>query len=238
MTNKNSLITDPVISAKQPHKYLGILSMVWVSILIIGILTSLKTFSLGSVVFSVGVIAYPLVYLFADIFTEVYGYRVTRKIVWTGFACLILVTTIASLYTFVPASDSFVDGDAFNLIFRASPLVALVGVIAFFSGEITNSYIVAKLKLITKGKHKWLRLISSTFFGQLIDNAIFFTGALLIAGWYTPSELFPLVVSTVLFCTVWETLALPITYRVIAYIKQKEGLDTYDHGTNFNPFGF
>lgn len=210
--------------------------MVWVSIYIIGTFTALKTFAIGSVIFSVGIIAYPFVYIFADIFTEVYGYRVTRKIVWTGFGCLLLTSALAYLYSLVPAAGSFSNNEAFNLIFRATPFVALGALVANFSGELTNSYIVAKLKILTHGRHEWLRLISSTFFGQLVDNSIFFTTAFLAAGWYTPSELFPLVTSSVLFCTIWEVLALPITRRVIAFLKRKEGLDTYDHGTNFNPF--
>lgn len=234
----STLITDPVVSSQRPHKYLGILGMIWVSIYIIGTFTSLKTFEIGTVVFSVAILAYPFVYLFADIFTEVYGYRVTRKIVWTGFVCLLLVSIIAYIYSLVPATESFPYDEAFNLIFRASPLIALGAIAANFSGEITNSFIVAKLKILTQGRHEWLRLVSSTFFGQLVDNTIFFTVAFLAAGWYTLPELVPLVISSVMFCTIWEVLALPITYKVIAFLKRKEGLDTYDVGTNFNPFSF
>lgn len=236
MNNQEKLITDPAVSAQKPHKYLGIFGMIWVTILLIGMFTAAKTFSIGSVVFSVAILAYPFTYLFADIFTEVYGYRVTRKIVWTGFGCMLLASTIAYIYTLVPSTESFTDNDAFNLIFKASPIIALASIIAFFAGEFTNSFVVAKLKVFTKGRHKWLRLISSTFLGQFVDNGIWFTAAFLAAGWYTPAELFPLVMSSVLFCTIWETIALPITYRVIALIKRKEGLDTYDNGTNFNPF--
>jgi uncharacterized PurR-regulated membrane protein YhhQ (DUF165 family) len=90
-------ITDPIVSASQPHKYLGIFGMLWVTVLIVGTFTSLKTFYVGSLVFSVGAIAYPFVYIFADIFTEVYGYRVTRKIVWTGFACMFIASFLAYL---------------------------------------------------------------------------------------------------------------------------------------------
>ncbi|MEK7609310.1 MAG: queuosine precursor transporter [Patescibacteria group bacterium] len=236
MNQEKQLITDPAVSAQRPHKYLGVFGMIWVTILLIGIFTAVKTFSVGSVVFSVAILAYPFTYLFADIFTEVYGYRVTRKIVWTGFGCILLASAIAYIYSLVPSTSSFTDNDAFNLIFRSSPIIAVASIIAFFSGEITNSFVVAKVKLWTGESHKWMRWISSTFLGQIVDNGIFFTAAFLAAGWYTPAELFPLVMSSVLFCTIWETLALPITYKVIAFIKLKEGVDTYDKGTNFNPF--
>lgn len=234
MTN-NALITDPVVSAHQPHKYLIIFAMLWVTVLLVGTFTSLKTFYIGTFVFSVGAIAYPFVYIFADIFTEVYGYRVTRKVVWTGFGCMLLASTLAYIYSIVP-NPSFELNDAFNAIFKASPIVAIAFIIAFFSGELTNSYIVAKMKLHFKGRYLNARLVISTFFGQIVDNGIAFFAVFYFAGWFTLPEIVPLVISTVLFCTIWEVLALPITRRVIKIVKQKEGLDTYDHGTNFNPF--
>jgi hypothetical protein len=233
MTGK--LILDPNISAKQPHKYLSILGMLWLTFYLVSTFTALKTFYLGSLVFSVGALAYPFVYIFADIFTEVYGYRVTRKIVWTGFACMILSTTLASLYTFVP-NPSFAYNDAFNLIFRAAPIVALGFLIANFCGELTNSYIVAKMKLKAHGKFESGRYVLSTLFGQTVDNTIAFFTAFYFAGWYTATEIIPLTITTVVFCTGWEILALPITKWVIRIIKQREGLDTYDYGTKFNPF--
>jgi uncharacterized integral membrane protein (TIGR00697 family) len=242
MTNiiKNSdkeLITDPLLSAEKAHKYLGIFGMLWVTVLIVGTFTSLKTFYVGSLVFSVGAIAYPFVYIFADIFTEVYGYRVTRKIVWTGFACMLLASLLAYVYSIIPNPD-FKENDAFNLIFKSSPVIALSFIVAFFSGEITNSFIVAKMKLVTKGKYLHVRLIASTFFGQFVDNSIAFFAAFYFAGWYSVGEIIPLISTTVIFCTVWEVLALPVTRRVINHVKHKEGLDTYDHGTEFNPFKF
>jgi len=209
--------------------------MLWVTVLIVGTFTSLKTFYVGSLVFSVGAIAYPFVYIFADIFTEVYGYRVTRKIVWTGFACMFIASFLAYIYSIIPNPD-FVDNQAFNAIFKASPIVAISFIIAFFCGEITNSFIVAKMKMHTNGKYIHARLIVSTFFGQLVDNGVAFFAVFYFAGWYTLPEVIPLIGSTVVFCTLWEVLALPLTHKVIAYIKDKEGLDTYDHGTSFNPF--
>lgn len=235
MNQNNHLITDPKVSAIQPHKYLIIFAMLWVTVLIVGMFTSLKTFYIGSLVFSVGAIAYPFVYIFADIFTEVYGYRVTRKIVWTGFACMFLASLLAFIYSSIP-NPSFEMNDAYNAIFKASPIVAIAFIIAFFSGELTNSYIVAKMKLHFKGKYLSLRLVLSTFFGQLVDNGIAFFSVFYFAGWFTLPELVPLVVTTVAFCTIWEVLALPITQKVIKIVKEKEGLDTYDHGTDFNPF--
>ncbi len=126
----------------------------------------------------------------------------------------------------------------FDLIFKASPVVALGFIVAFFAGELTNSFIVAKMKLLTKGKFLNTRLVTSTFFGQTVDNSIAFFTAFYFAGWFTAAEIIPLTITTVVFCTTWEIIALPITRKVIKIVKEKEGLDTYDHGTNFNPFSF
>lgn len=210
--------------------------MLWVTFLIINLFTALKTFELGGFVFAVAILTYPFVYIFADIFTEVYGYRVTRKVVWTGFFCMALSSIIAYIYTIIP-SPNFADSEAYNLIFKSSPIVAFFVILAFFCGELTNSYVVAKLKILTKGKYLNLRLVLSTLFGQLVDNSIAITGIFLFAGWFTAEQIVPLIVSTVIFCTTWEIIALPITRKAIRVIKQKEGLDTYDIGTNFNPFG-
>ena len=235
MDEDKQLITDPVLSAQQNHKYLGVFGMLWVTVLLVGTFTSLKTFYIGSFVFSVGAIAYPFVYIFADIFTEVYGYRVTRKIVWTGFTCMLLASILTYIYSIVPNPD-FAYNEAYNLIFKAAPIVALGFIVAFFCGELTNSFVVAKMKVLTKGKFLNTRLVLSTFFGQTVDNTIAFFTAFYFAGWFTAAEIIPLTISTVVFCTTWEIIALPITRKVIRVIKHKEGLDTYDKGTNFNPF--
>ncbi len=231
------LITDPKLSARANHKYLGILGMLWVTFLIINLFTALKTFEIGGFVFAVVILTYPFVYIFADIFTEVYGYRVTRKIVWTGFFCMALSSIIAYVYTLVP-SPNFADSQAYNLIFQSSPLVAFFVILAFFCGELTNSFVVAKMKIFTTGKYLNFRLVLSTLFGQIVDNSIAITGIFLFAGWFTAEQVIPLIISTVIFCTTWEVLALPITRKVIRTLKAKEGLDTFDVGTNFNPLSF
>lgn len=148
---------------------------------------------------------------------------------------MLLAATLTSIYSYVP-SPGFEYNEAFNLIFRSAPIVAIGFIIAFFAGEMTNSYIVAKMKILNNGKFVSLRLIVSTFFGQTVDNTIAFFTAFYFAGRFTATEIIPLTISTVVFCTVWEIIALPFTQKVIKIIKQKEWLDTYDHGTKFSPF--
>lgn len=231
-----NLITDPKAIKDTHHKYLDILGMIWIAVLIIGAYTSIKTFDFGPFVLSVSVIFYPIAYIFADLFTEVYGYKKTRRIVWTGLFCMVLTSCIAYLYAIITPSETFKDQAAFDLIFKATPLVFVGYVIAFFAGEFSNSYIMAKMKILTKGKHLWLRLVGSTLVGQTADNGIAYVWACVLGGYFVAAELPNLIFSTVLFCTVWEFIATPITYKVTNFLKKAEGLDIYDTNTDFNPF--
>jgi uncharacterized integral membrane protein (TIGR00697 family) len=230
------LITDPAIAASRPSKYLGIFGMIWVTFLIVAMFTAAKTFYLGPANFSVSILAYPFTYIFADIFTEVYGYRVTRRIVWTGLVCLLLASSVAYLYSIIPPSPSYTDDASFKLIFKASPVLAMANILSFFGGELTNSFVLAKMKIRTRGSMLWMRLIGSTLAGQFVDNSIFFLTVFFVAGIFQSSELVSLILTAVVFCTTWEAIISPLTHRVIGFLKKKEGLDTFDHGTNFNPF--
>ncbi len=235
---KPQLITDPVQASKQPTKYLGIFGMLWITFLLITVFTAVKTFSIGPYVLNIAILAYPFTYIFADIFTEVYGYRVSRKIVWTGFVCVLIASITTYIYSIIPPAASYTDNEAFSLIFKTSPAIALATIMSFFGGELTNSFVLAKLKLWTKGSAIAVRLIGSTAAGQMVDNTLFFGVAFLAAGAFKLEELIPLTLNTAIFATLWEVIALPVTYRVIKWIKFKEGIDAYDHGTNFNPFSF
>lgn len=223
-------------SPRTDYKYLNTLGMLWLTFLFIATFTAVKTFKIFGLEYSVAIVAYPLTYIFADIFTEVYGYKVTRKTVWTGFFCLGIASALAWLYSIIPPSENFTDNIAFQLIFKATPVVTVITLLSFFSGELVNSYILAKLKIFTKGRLAELRYILSTLFGQLVDNSIFVVGVFFLAGFFTRDSLIPIIISAVLFCTLVEILMIPITRKVIAFIKNKEGIDTYDHTTNFSPF--
>ena len=233
----NNKIIDPEISYAMPHKHLAQFGMVWVAIMVLTLFSASKTINIFGAEFVVAIIAYPLTYIFSDIFTEIYGYRVSRKIVWTGFGSLILVATLGYIYTLIPASPNFTDQASFNLIFQAAPGLVACFIAGFFAGDLINSFVLAKMKVALFGKYEELRYVVSTFFGQLADNTIAFTGVYVILSGFYPLVIIPtLIISSVIFCTLVEIIMLPITKRVISWIKEKEGIDTYDHGTNFNPF--
>ncbi len=185
---------------------------------------------------SAGTLTYPITYIFNDIFTEIYGYRVSRKVIWSGFLAFALISLIGYLYALIPGDASFAHAQEFNFVFKASPILAITALTAFSTGEFINSYILAKMKIWTNGKYEGLRYITSTWAGQTFDNTIFNISGIVFLGWYTWKQFLPLTITVVVFCTAWEIIMLPVTKRIIRYIKQKEGLDTYDVGTNFNPF--
>jgi uncharacterized integral membrane protein (TIGR00697 family) len=233
---EKQFITDPVISAKQPHKYLGQFGMMWVSLLILVAFTSLKTFDILGTTFFVISIIYPITYIFSDIFTEVYGYKVSRKIIWTGFLCMGLISCLAYMFTLIPPSQYFNESEAFNIIFRASPILTLAAILSFVNGEFVNSFILAKMKIYFHGKKEGLRYIVSTFFGHFIDNFTFIFIAIFLSGLFSFEEAYISAINAIIIGVTWEIVALPITKLVIKKIKIEEGLDTYDRGTNFNPF--
>ncbi len=231
-------ITDPETTKNLPHKFLAAFGIIWISFFIINTLTSFKVINIYGAILSVGTLTYPVTYIFSDIFTEVYGYRVSRKVVWTGFLGFLIVSIVGYIYSIIPGDASFSSSsnDAFNTVFKFSPLLVLISLCAFPLGELTNSFVLAKLKIFTVGKFEEFRYITSTLLGQTVDNTIFYLGTFFILGWYTFETLPVLIATTVSFCTFVEFVMLPLTKKIIRHIKEKEGIDTYDHGANFNPF--
>lgn len=231
-----NFIQDPSKAYHANHKLLPILWMIWVVFWIINSMASVKTFTMFWLLWSVWTLTYPVTYILNDIFTEVYWYRVSRKIIWTGFVVFFVISIVGYTYALIPSDPSFLYNDEFDFFFKASPFVVLTSLLAFSSGEFTNSFILAKMKIYTGGKYQWFRYILSTLWGQLIDNSIFNILWVILLWWYTWSQFLSLTITVVLFCTLREIIALPITKKIITYIKQKEWLDVYDIWTNFNPF--
>ena len=234
--NVNNLITDPVLAGKRHFKYLDIIGMVWISCLMLSTFTASKIFDLGSFQLSVGVLVYPFTYIFADVFTEVYGYRQTRRIVWTGLVMLFFASLVLRAMVGVPPSRDYPEQQAFATIFGQSSLLTLATMACFFCGEVSNSYVLAKMKIKTGGKWLWLRATLSTIAGQLVDNFIFYLVAFGFNGTFPAATLVNLWLSTVAFCAIYELVMTPLTYKICGFLKQAEGLDVYDRGTNFNPF--
>ncbi len=219
------------------HRYLDLITALFVVVLIVSNTASTKVVLLGPFTFDGGTLLFPLAYIFGDVLTEVYGYKKSRRVIWTGFFLLLLSTLTFGLVNSLPApADEFSQkaAEAFSTILGLVPRIVLASLVAYFVGEFVNSYILAKLKVATNGRWLALRTIGSTLVGQGLDTAIF----LLIAfyGVWDNSLLWTVFVSNYIFKVGIEVLFTPLTYTAVSFLKRTEQEDYYDRNTNFNPF--
>ena len=177
---------------------------------------------------------FPLTYIFGDIFTEVYGYGASRRAIWLGFFACALLSVLGLIVVWIPAAPGWPNQAAFEAVFYTVPRFIFASLVAFWLGEFTNSYTLAKMKLWTNGKYLWTRTISSTATGQFVDTTVLI---LIAFGGYTAwSTMLNLIVSGYLAKVLYEAAATPLTYLVVNKLKRAEGVDVYDRDTNFNPF--
>jgi hypothetical protein len=215
----------------RPYRYLDLITAVFVAVLILSNVASTKLVSLGPFTFDGGTLLFPLAYIFGDVLTEVYGYARSRRVIWTGFACLGLMVITLFVVDALPPQN-----EAFTAILGQAPRIALGSLIAYWAGEFTNSVILAKLKVRTQGRWLWSRTIGSTLVGELVDTAVF----LLIAfyGVWPNDLLWTVFVSNYIFKCGVEIAFTPITYQIVNALKGAEREDYFDRDTDFNPLAF
>ena len=222
------------MAEKTNLKYFSIISSMFVAVLLISNTIASKLFFIGPFIFTGAIIIFPLSYIFGDVLTEVYGYTRSRKIIWTGFICLIFMSLVYWLVGLLPPAPGWNNQDAYNSILGIVPRIVFASIVAYFVGEFSNSFVLAKLKILTSGKHLWIRTIGSTIVGEGIDTTLFVTIAFLGV---IPSNLLLLaIISGYGFKVIYEVIATPITYVFVRKLKEAEGIDTFDYNTNFNPF--
>ena len=186
--------------------------------------------------FGAGVLFFPISYIIGDVMTEVYGYAHARRVIWTGFGALIFMAFMAWVVVSLPPAKDWPGQQAYEFVFGNSWRIVAASILAFWVGEFANSYVLARMKLWTGGKHLWTRTIGSTVVGQGLDSMIFYPLAFYgLAGW-PPEQLFQVVVSQWLIKTSWEALLTPVTYVVVGWLKRHEGVDVFDSDTDFSPF--
>lgn len=186
--------------------------------------------------FGAGILFFPIGYVIGDVLTEVYGYARARRVIWAGFAAVVFMAFMSWVVVALPPAPTWTNQAAYETIFGQVPRIVFASVVAFWAGEFVNSYVLARMKLATGGRHLWMRTIGSTIAGQGVDSLIFYPLAFLGAqGWTTD------LVVTVLFTqwllkVSWEVLLTPLTYVVVGWLKRAEGVDVFDEGTDFTPF--
>jgi uncharacterized integral membrane protein (TIGR00697 family) len=208
------------------------LAALFVTVLITSNLVAVKLVNFGGGwVLPAAIIVFPLSYLLGDVLTEVYGYGTARRIIWLGFACNLLFVLVASVAVRLPAAVPDVE-QPFARILGQTPRILAASFVAYLVGEFANSFVLAKMKILTEGRWLWTRTIGSTLIGQGLDSAIFITLAFAGTGGL---PLVPIILRQWAVKTVYEVAATPLTYMVVGWLKRFEGQDHFDRATDFNP---
>jgi len=216
------------------YKYLSTLLTFFVAILLISNVVGQKLCLIWGFKIGGANLLFPVTYIFGDVFTEVYGYAASRRAIWLGFICSFMLSVMGMIMVALPPHPEWHNQEAYATIFWAVPRMVIASLIAYWCGEFSNSFTLAKLKVITRGRHLWARTISSTVVGQLVDTTVFLT--LAFYEMLTFGSLVELIITSYSFKVIYEIAATPLTYWVVNSLKRAEGVDTYDYDTDFNPF--
>lgn len=216
------------------YKCYDIILGLFVAVLLISNVASSKILKLGPFTFDGGTILFPVSYIFGDILTEVYGYRNSRRVIWTGFFAALLMSLTFIAVGKLPPATGWGNQEAYDKILGLTPRIVIASLIAYFSGEFSNSYTLAKMKILTRGRWLWTRTIGSTVIGEGVDTLLFVTIAFYSV--LPNGLLFTVIISNYIFKVGFEVAFTPVTYAVVGALKRVEELDTYDYDTDFNPF--
>lgn len=234
-------------SAGRSYRYFDLVMVLFVSVLIISnIASSAKIIDWGvsilglRLAFDAGTLLFPVSYIFGDVLTEVYGFKKSRRVIWAGFASLILCALILWVVRVLPGEatwSEYAGQSAYDAILggMTSGGIVFASLAAYFAGEFSNSIVLAKMKVITRGRWLWMRTIGSTLIGEAIDSLIFILVAS-IAGVFPWSLFVTLVITNYIFKVFIEVVMTPFTYWVVRFLKRAEKEDYYDTNTTFNPF--
>jgi uncharacterized integral membrane protein (TIGR00697 family) len=233
MTKAQPRVQTPPSSAQQ-YRYLESFTLLFVVVLLISNLVAPKFFAIGPMRISAAQILFPITYIFGDVFTEVYGYSASRRAIWYGFFSAFLLVVISYIAVVIPPAPEFKDQAAFETIFRPVGRIVAASLLAYWCGEFANSFTLARLKVLTRGRYLWTRTIGSTVVGQAVDTTVVMFAA--FYGTRSVSVIVSLIISGYVIKVVYETLMTPVTYAVVNWLKRSEGVDYFDYDTNFNPF--
>jgi queuosine precursor transporter len=227
----------PIASSnKTAFAFLPVLTGLFTATLLISNALNSKVIRVGPLPFTGGLIMFPLAALFGDVLTEVYGYAESRKVIWTGLGSLVLFVVMIEICGVMPADPLWTHQAAYDAILGAVPRIVAASLTAYFVGEFSNSYVLAKTKIRTHGSLMFLRFVFSTVVGQFIDSATFVLVA--FAGRMPPGQMVLVAVTGWAIMVLWEIAALPVTLPLVRALKRHEGVDYFDIGTNFNPLRF
>ena len=211
-----------------------IIVALFVTCLITANITAVKLVNLFGFILPAAILIFPLSYVIGDVLTEVYGYGQARRVIWLGFFCNFITVLVIWMGQVLPAA-SFWDGqEAYERILGYTPRLLFASFLAYLTGEFANSFVLAKMKIATRGRWLWMRTIGSTLVGQGLDSLVFIT--LAFVGTIPIALLILTIVTQWLAKSMYEAAVTPLTYVVVKFLKRREGLDVYDRDTRFSPF--
>jgi uncharacterized integral membrane protein (TIGR00697 family) len=223
-----------IFESDHKFRYLDTLITVFVVVLLISNVVGQKIAAFGPFRVSGAQVLFPVAYIFGDVFTEVYGYAASRKAIWFGFFASALLSVMSLLCVKLPPAPEWHNQQAFETVFYTVPRLVIASLAAYWCGEFANSFTLAKMKLITKGRYLWVRTIGSTVVGQAVDSTL-----VMFIGFYgiVPVDtIIRLIISGYIAKVVYEGVMTPLTYAVVNFLKRKERVDHFDYDTDFNPF--
>lgn len=219
----------------RPFRHFDFVMAAFVAILLLSnLIGAAKLSSVGGFVFGAGILFFPLGYVIGDVLTEVYGYARARRCIWAGFAALLFMALMSWVVVALPPAPGWEGQGAYESVFGQVPRIVIASIIAFWAGEFVNSYVLARMKLLTQGRMLWSRTIGSTMFGQGVDSLIFYP--LAFWGIWSNEQVVMVMVTNWGLKVVWEAALTPVTYGVVGWLKRREGVDIFDEGTDFTPF--
>ncbi len=190
----------------------------------------------GQLTFGAGIMFFPISFIFGDILTEVYGYGASRRVIWAGFVGLAFASFMAWVIVALPPAPFWRDQAAYQSVYGSTGRIALASLVSFVAGEFVNSFVLAKMKILTQGRWLWTRTIGSTIFGEAVDSLLFFPLAFYGSGEF-PDENMPMIIFAQFSAKVMvEVVFTPFMYKIVAFLKRAEHEDYYDTNTDFNPF--
>lgn len=219
----------------RPLRYFDFFMAAFVAVLLLSnLIGAAKLATVGGFTFGAGILFFPLGYVIGDVLTEVYGYARARRCVWAGFGAMLFMALMSWVVVVLPPAPGWPDQKAYEAVFGATWRIVFASLFAFWAGEFANSFVLAKMKLLTSGRHLWMRTIGSTIVGQGVDSLLFYP--LAFVGVWSTAQIATVMVTNWALKVGWEAVLTPVTYAVVGILKRREGLDIYDEGTNFTPF--
>ena len=230
------------METKRNYKYFDLIMAAFVTCLLCSDIIGVQKVSyvrlpfIGEYIYGAGVLFFPISYFFGDILTEVYGYKRSRRVIWAGFGALAFASLMSFIVTSLPPAHTMPveQNDAVNMMFGQTWRIVLASLLAFWTGEFMNSFVLAKLKVKTNGKWLWTRTIGSTAVGEAVDSSIFYP--LAFYGTWPTDQVVAVMIGNYLLKVIWEVVATPLTYIVVNFLKRVEHEDYFDRDTDFNPF--